>query len=1231
MKYSFVIHRGCGCILFFVSALLLPVTAEPALDKLVADGKFKEAIDYADGKVPAAQRDAGVWVQIARANEGLGMPEKALACYLVGWRMNPDDYQALLGAARIYDNLGQPDNALTMAKKALDKNFTAEASWEYAKACIALSRSVEAKAALEKVIAADSANAIANKELGNIYFNEGAWQKALPLLKKTYSMKPDAELAYRIGKSYSGTGVPDSSIVYLKEAVSRGGAPASAGLELARAYYGQGNLSAAAVQFLKLAGTEMNAMDFYHAAVACEKSNNETAAQTAFEKAVSLFGTDKSRESLLAREKVGRALLAKKNYNGAVGQFEFIAGADPKAAVVPDVYYLVADAYQALNNGPRAIVSLESAISLNNKNVEAYARLADLYQKNGAPDKAKQTFETMMSLSPNDPAIYLALGQYELKAKKFEDALAQFGKSNVLKKSVAASEGMAIAAYNLKRLDVAADAAESAVSLDSNVWDSRVILAAILMQNKTYKEAQSHLEFMVKKEPSKIEYKEQLATCYEQNGEKTKLLDLDRQIVAQNPANVDSRLRCAHDADARNDLNAAIILYREISALQPKNADVLYRLYEIAMKKNNFKDAAMNMGRYLELKPGAEAERDYGDVLYQLKDFDRALAAYRAALKLNPAIKGFYKRYAEIVIAKGQQDEVIAALSGVVQSGEADAGTYQTMGMIYQKKGDYQKAIGMYQKALQLDPKSIESLAALAACQGAAGAVNDAVISYEQVVMMDTNATDAYHELGDIYYKQGNIAAAAKNYRRYLIKVPADQVVAKRLGKYAFESQNYPEVMKDLATIQFRSEEDMDYGMMYAAAGIAIKQYKDAIRVLETLKALKPKGMIIRPVLKTLADAYEKDGQDANAAEAYGAYSSIQGVSDPDAAYKHALLLEKSNPVAAQKAYEGNIKQYSGDYRNFWRLGLLYAANKETFSKAALYLKRTTALVDTMSSVWMELGKVYGKLGSEQDEMETYRKYLQTDPQNSEANKRVGLILVRKGQLNEALMFLEIANTMTPGDPEVMTALAKGYGATTKKNEAIDLLKKAKAAKPDDTDIRYQLFDLLQKTGQKEKARDEIKALVGMKHNNKYLMEYANACIATGDLKSAEATIEDILATEADNIDVLMLKAKVRALNQKYDSAIETYKEISYIDQNHAPSMTERANIYLLQSKPQWAETFFQRALKADPKYAHAELGLAHVAKMRKDTLGYSQHLDKARLLDPFDEEILEEVKKAGK
>ena len=74
------------------------------------------------------------------------------------------------------------------------------------------------------------------------------------------------------------------------------------------------------------------------------------------------------------------------------------------------------------------------------------------------------------------------------------------------------------------------------------------------------------------------------------------------------------------------------------------------------------------------------------------------------------------------------------------------------------------------QRARSLGPQSNDALSALAGCQAASGAVNDAIISYEQVVMMDTAATDSYRELGHSYLKQNNPAVAMKNYKKYFAK-----------------------------------------------------------------------------------------------------------------------------------------------------------------------------------------------------------------------------------------------------------------------------------------------------------------------------------------------------------------------------------------------------------------------------------------------------------------------------
>ena len=583
--FDFMRINGYLVLLFsFVSV----VKADNSFDKLISSGKYKEAIEYAEEKL--TERTPEIWIKLGKANEAVGMPEKALACYLVAWRNDPEDYNALVGAAKVYNTLNQPDNALNMAQKALQKNFTAEASWEYARACISLNRSAEAKKALEKVIQSDSSNTIANRELGQIYFVEKAWDKSIALLKKISKEEQNDQIVYKIGKAYLEKGVADSAVKFLKLAVSKG-AGSEASVDLARAYFSQRNYKVAAEEFRKVPRGMLSADDCYKMGICEEKNGNPMSAVEFFEIAAEKFGASTATNALLSREKLGRAKLKSESFSSALEQFQFIINADQKALTVPDIYLLLSEAQSGAGQKNNAISTLEKAIKLNEKNIEAYARLADLYQKSGLEDKAKKTYETLLNLSPNDPQVYLALGQYSLKSKKYSDALNNFEKSNSLRRSASASEGLAIAAFNLGKNDKAREAAKAAISMDAGAWDARVLLASVLMKGKDYKAAQEHLEYMVRKESYNMEYLQQLATCYLQNNEKEKLKELDKRITVLDKSNKESRLRLARAADASNDIESALTYYKELSILTPKAPDIFRRLSELSRKKGDMKES----------------------------------------------------------------------------------------------------------------------------------------------------------------------------------------------------------------------------------------------------------------------------------------------------------------------------------------------------------------------------------------------------------------------------------------------------------------------------------------------------------------------------------------------------------------------------------------------------------------------------------------------------------------
>jgi len=1217
-------------ILILVSAP--SVRADAEFDNLFSAKKYKEALAYAEEKLPYNKRDPQLWIKVGQANEALGQVEKALACYLVAWRTMSDDYQALISVARIYNKMEQPEDAAAMAERALKVNFTAEASWEYARACILLKRPGDAKKALEKIIATDSSNVIANRELGNIYYNVGEFANAIPLMKRSYKERADGEVAFRIGRSYVEAGVPDSALVWLKIAVDRKSNVSAASRFIARARFGQKKYNETVSGYAGVSQDIMDAMDFYMLGFAKEKTKDAAGATAAYKSAVSMFGNDKRKEALLARANLARSQIKSNAVSFAFPHLQFIVAADEKGEVVNDIYFLLADAYLDSKDVNKAISSLEKAIAVNSRNVEAYARLAELYEKNGQGDKAKKIYEQMMGLSPNDPKVFLALGNYNLKAKKWKDAVSMFEKSNKLKESAAAFEGIAVAYFNTGDMAKAAlGAAKSALALDPNAIEARAVMTRALMEDKNYKSAQEHAEFLSKKAPNNLEYLRLLAECCEKNDAKAMLAVVDKQIAAIDRKDITSRQRLAAAAESKNDFKTALAMYSEVAMLDPKNAHAYKRLAAIYAAQGQNAEAATSIREYIKLKPNdAEAQRDLGDYLYNQKDLDGALNSYRAAIKLDPNLKGFHKRYAEIVIAKGQTTEVVTALTAVIKNGDADAGTYTTLGMIYQDRSQYKDAMEMYTKAARLEPANIDVLTALASCQAASGDIKAAVISYEQVVMMNANAANEYKELGDLYTKQKNTDEALRCYMKYLEKVPADRATAASVGKLLYDQKKYANAAKYLGLAQ---SNDPSVLLMYADASLQSGDAKSAQSALEELRNRKPRISEIGKVLTLLGEMYEKDGKQNQAALAYVEYANLPGVKDREASYKSAFLQEKTNPSAAMKIYEANMKTFSDDARNGLRLGLLYSQSKDTKEKekAVPLLQKSASAADKEPKLWLDIAAVYGSMNREADELAAYQKYVRTDPQHVEANKRIGTLLMRKGDYSGAMISLELANTMSPNDPAVMVLLAKGYARTKRNKEAINMLQKAKAAKPGDPDIRFQLYEIYVAENKKQEAFGEIRDLVKVSNDPRYQQLFGDALVALGDVKEAEAVVDELLAKDPTDPSALLLRAKILRSRKEYDQALEVYKEIGDMQPDNALAHYERAETYVLASKPTWAETFYNRALRADPKFALAELGLAKLYKARNQMDQYKEHLEAAQRLAPDNDLVVEEVRKGGK
>jgi tetratricopeptide (TPR) repeat protein len=860
---------------------------------------------------------------------------------------------------------------------------------------------------------------------------------------------------------------------------------------------------------------------------------------------------------------------------------------------------------------------------------DQWVALATAYRKTGASsEKVMVAIKEAQKANPSDPGVYLAMGTIDFEAGKYPTALESFQKCYLLNRTAEAAEGIARSAAKLNQWDKARDAAESAVSLDGNVLESRMILCELAMKKNDYKSAAAQLEFIVQKRVGVIDYWKQLSSCYEKLGEKEKLAQSDQKIVDLDKKDVASRRRLVEYSMAKKDSSAAFGLCKELAILTPQDPKVFSYLYQIAYSKGNKKDAILYLKNYLVLdSSAAQPYKLLGELLYEQHDADGALDAYRHALRKDPQAKGFYKHYEELVLQKNLEPEAVRVIQGAIAAGEADAQSYIALGNIYKKQKDYAAAAKMYQQALKTETNNVEVLTSLAECQATAGDANGAIITYEQVVLMNPKATREYKQLGDLNMKIGKKESGISAYQKFLTKVPEDADVARTVGLYQYEKSQWAEAIKYLNMVKDTAEYDVTYltalGDCYANTG----DQKMAAKLFAKVRTKNPSDAVLKKILKPLAAAYENMGDDAKAADAYEAYTKIPGVKDPDAAYKKAFLREKSNKQAAVKLYEGNTKAYPQDYRNFLRLGMMYSEDKGSQDAAAAMLRATAQLVDSLPQVWLKLGEIYSNLKDEEKELAAYKKLLTLEAGNLEANRRVGMILLKKKQLPQAIANLEMALTMAPKDVEIMRLLADAYVDTKRPKQAIDLLAKAKAIDSNNGELRMQLYQLYKETGDDKNAETEIKGLIDLKKENKYRLMYVKDLVSQKRYEEAKGQVKVVIASDFMNVEALMLQAKIQTALNQLDDAIETYKNVLYIDEKYAPALASRGGIYIVRGDYDLAKTYFEKALASNPRLAGAEVGLARISKAQKNMGGYQEHLNKAKALDPRDPDVLDETK----
>jgi protein O-GlcNAc transferase len=281
----------------------------------------------------------------------------------------------------------------------------------------------------------------------------------------------------------------------------------------------------------------------------------------------------------------------------------------------------------------------------------------------------------------------------------------------------------------------------------------------------------------------------------------------DRRAGKKQGADPDALFDAALDHHQAGRRREAEALYRQVLAIQPRDAEALHLLGVLAYDAGQF-DAALdligkaiaidankpsyhcNLGnarralgqsdaaatsyrRALSLQPSyPEAQNGLGNALVDLRQPAEAIASYRRALALQPNYPEALSNLGAALTAADQLDEAVTCYRRAVALRPDFALAHNNLAGLHVKQGRLDDAVIGYRRAIALNPDIADFHANLGFVQHQQWRLQDAIASLGRALALRANFADAHNTMGNLLKDLGRPRDALRHYAEALALNP---------------------------------------------------------------------------------------------------------------------------------------------------------------------------------------------------------------------------------------------------------------------------------------------------------------------------------------------------------------------------------------------------------------------------------------------------------------------------
>ena len=433
---------------------------------------------------------------------------------------------------------------------------------------------------------------------------------------------------------------------------------------------------------------------------------------------------------------------------------------------------------------------------------DAYARVAEFYQRAGEWDQALAILDLWFKARPEDKQAYRQRRAALLaRAGKPEEALHLL--EDVLHDDPSVTDarkarGLILLASNKKTDQESAlkewQALAAAAGDDEDV---RFQLGRAFAANGKNDEARAEFERALKLQPADTRVILALAELASRSKQFQKSLQYSESVLAADPKIRDARLLHATALVGLGRLTEARAEYTKLASDEPRFVEAKLQLALLNASQKRFKDAEklfseLHLSDSRDFRPLEGLVEVYG----AQGQWKKAIDAINSSVEHSPDSPALRSLLAATAVRAGSIDLAIEQYEWIAQHSSSPE-PLTALGQLYQRRHELQKSADALQKACALAPNDWKTFTRLAIVQQEAGSRSEASANYMRALQLGANDPDLFNNLAFLYAETGsNFEQALSLAQKALSISPSNPQYADTLGIVYLRKNDSPSAIR---------------------------------------------------------------------------------------------------------------------------------------------------------------------------------------------------------------------------------------------------------------------------------------------------------------------------------------------------------------------------------------------------------------------------------------------------